>query len=61
MLLLVSMPIMVKELVQFFLMMSVAQEMRAVSLVALMIVTLLTVSILRMLVFAVTEHVSNTE
>ena len=61
MLLLVSMPIMVKELVQFFLMMSVAQEMRAVSLVALMIVTLLTVSILTMLVFAVTEHVSNTE
>ena len=61
MLLLVSMPTMVKELVQFFLMMSVAQEMRVDSLVALMIATLLTVAILRMLVFAVTEHVSNTE
>ena len=61
MLLLVSMPTMVKELVQFFLMMSVAQEMRVDSLLALMIATLLTVAILRMLVFAVTEHVSNTE
>ena len=61
MLLLVSMPTMVKELVQFFLMMSVAQEMRVDSLVALMIATLLTVAMLRMLVFAVTEHVSNTE
>ena len=61
MLLLVSMPTMVKELVQFFLMMSVAQEMRVDSLLALMIATLLTVAMLRMLVFAVTEHVSNTE
>ena len=61
MLLLVSMPTMVKELVQFFLMMSVAQEMRVDLLLALMIATLLTVAILRMLVFAVTEHVSNTE
>ena len=59
MLLLVSMPIMVKELVQLFLMMSVAQEMRADSLVALMIATLLTVTILRMLVFTVMTHVSN--
>ena len=61
MLLLVSMHTMVKELVQFFLMMSVVQEMRVDSLLALMIATLLTVAILRMLVFAVTEHVSNTE
>ena len=59
MLLPIPMPFIVKELVQFFLMMSVAQELRADSSVALMIVTLLTVAILRMLVFAVITHVSN--
>ena len=61
MLLLVSMPIMVKELVQFFLMMSIAEELRADWSVALMTATLLTVAILRMLVFTVITHVSNTE
>ena len=61
MLLLISMPIMVKELVQFYWMMSVAQELRADWSVALMIATLQTVAILRMLVFGATTHVSSTE
>ena len=46
MLLFISMPIMVKELVQFYWMMSVAQELRADWSVALMIATLQTVAIL---------------
>ena len=59
MLLPIPMPFIVKELVQFFLMMSVAQELRVDSSVALMTAILLTVAILRMLVFAVITHVSN--
>ena len=50
---------MVKGQVQFFLMMSVAQELRADWLAVPMTAILLTVTIQRMLVFAATTHVSN--
>ena len=50
---------MVKGQVQFFLMMSVAPGLRADLSIAPMIATLQTVTIWRMLVFAVITHVSN--
>ena len=50
---------MVKGQVQFFLMMSVAQGLRADWLAVPMTATLLTVTIWRMLVFTVIVHVSN--
>ena len=55
----IVMPTMVKGQVQFFLMMSVAQGLRADWLAVPTTATLLTVAIWRMLVFAVITHVSN--